>query len=132
MDSVEKTRRKALRPPRQLPPPVAPALQVTFPKYLVPYACIRCRKSFKRKSDPELPSKPCPHCRGIAIRLYRHFKAPPMNDLQQWKKVAYLIQHGFRFYHQYDEDGRCVPYPETMAEAKEFVRRFAKKPTTNL
>lgn len=85
--------------------------------------------SFKRKVEHDesgLPDKQCPHCGGVAIGLYRHFKAPPMNDILQWKKVAFLIHNGFRFNHQRDQSGCVVPYPSTMAEAKEFVLRYTK------
>jgi DNA-directed RNA polymerase subunit RPC12/RpoP len=100
---------------------------VTFPARLHPYVCLACRKSFKRKWIEEfqagmgMPDKTCPHCGGVAIGLSRNFKAPPMNDIQQWAKVAYLIKNGFRFHHQYDESGQAVPYPATLADAKKFV-----------
>ena len=74
-----------------------------------------------------MPDKTCPHCGGVAIGLSRNFKAPPMNDIQQWKKVAYLVQNGFRFNHQYDEGGQAVPYPTTMAETKKFVLLYKNR-----
>ena len=126
---AERERRKALRPVRKDYLIAEPVQMFSGRGYLFPYACLACRKSFKRKFETGLPDKPCPHCGGVAIGLYRHFKAPPMDDIQQWKKVALLIQHGFRFHHQYDENGNCVPYPATMAEAKVFVLRFAKMKT---
>ena len=121
--------RKALRSAAQSRPRVEPAPKSTGPAYLFPYACVSCRKSFKRKveeHEPGLPDKQCPHCGGVATGLYRHFKAPPTNDILQWKKVALLIQNGFRFEHLRDQNGCAVPYPSTMAEAREFVLRYAK------
>lgn len=127
---AEKERRKALRPARPSRIYVKPTPWVG-PAYLLPYACLACRKSFKRKViDLGIPDKKCPHCGGVAMGLSRYFKAPPTNNIPQWKKVAFLIQNGFRFYHQRDQDGCVVPYPSTMAEAKEFVLRYAKPKQT--
>ena len=50
-----------------------------------------------------------------------------MDDIQQWKKVAYLVKHGFRFHHQRDESGQIVPYPTTMADAKKFVLLYGNR-----
>ena len=128
-DPSEKVRRIAIRPPPGSHRRVEPAPKVTGPAYLFPYACMTCRKSFKRKAIEDktgLPDKKCPDCGGLAIGLYRHFKAPPKDDIQQWKKVEFLIQNGFRFNHQLDGNGCVVPYPTTMAEAKNFVLQYAK------
>ncbi len=130
---AERERHKALRPigPSLRKVPTGPV--VTFPARLYPYACFACRKSFKRKwseefkAGMEMPDKTCPHCGGVAIGLSRNFKAPPMNDLPQWKKVAYLINNGFRFHHQYDESGQTVPYPATQADAKKFVLLYRSR-----
>lgn len=128
----ERVRRKALRPKGPLLRKSPLKAIVTFPARLHPYACLTCRKSFKRKWSEEyqqagMPDKTCPHCGGVAIGLSRLFKAPPMSDLQQWKKVAYLIQQGFRFYHQHDESGQAVPYPATLADAKKFVLLYGSR-----
>ncbi len=128
---TERERRKALRPERAFHRKVPTEPVGTFPARLYPYACFACRKSFKRKlsegSEVGMPDKTCPHCGGVAIGLSRNFKAPPMNDIQQWKKVAYLVKNGFRFYHQYDESGQAVPYPATMAEAPKFVLLYKNR-----
>jgi DNA-directed RNA polymerase subunit RPC12/RpoP len=122
----EKYRRMALRRdignrllPAAKPKPLGPA-------YLFPYACFTCQKSFKRKVDVGLPEKTCPHCGSVAVGLSRNFKAPRADDVKQWKKVAFLVKHGFRFFHQYDAAGLLVAYPSTMSEAKEFVARYGK------
>ena len=95
--------------------------------YLFPFACLTCRKSFRRTSAPEVSELTCPHCGGRAVRLNRKFKAPPRDDLTQWEKVRLLVEHGFRFATVYDEDGYSVPYPATLAEARAFVTRFRPK-----
>jgi hypothetical protein len=97
------------------------------PARLYPYVCFRCQKSFKRKVDEELPEKTCPQCGNIAVGLSRNFKAPRVGDFKQWKKVAFLVKHGFTFFHQYDANGNRVAYPATMSEAKEFVVRYSIK-----
>lgn len=106
--------------------PSIPSRKATIsgPVYLFPYACFACRKSFKRKHEEGMPNKLCPHCGGTAVGLSRNFRAPPMGDVQQWKTVAYLVQHGFRYYHQYNHDGLAVPHPTTLREAKEFVALY--------
>lgn len=60
--------------------------------------------------------------------LSRKFSAPKTNDQQQWLKVQYLVENGFRFYSVYEptpSGGRQrVKYPETLQEAVDFVIRF--------
>jgi hypothetical protein len=106
--------------------PSSPEQKVVGPAYLFPYACFSCRKSFKRKFEDGLPNKTCPNCGGVAIGLSRNFKAPASSDSGQWKKVEFLVEHGFRFYHQYNVDGHLVPYPATLAEAKDFVALYPR------
>jgi hypothetical protein len=96
------------------------------PQWLFPYVCFTCRKSFKRRLvGQELADKKCPNCGGVAIGLSRKFKPPLRSDAAQWKKVEYLVAHGFRFFSQKDpRTGATTPYPATLAEARIFVRRF--------
>jgi hypothetical protein len=64
------------------------------------------------------------------VGLSRQFKPPPRDDVAQWKKVEYLVAHGFRFFSQKDPlTGGPVPYPETLGEARAFVRRFGRSPS---
>jgi hypothetical protein len=97
--------------------------------YNMSFACFVCCKSFKRefnlsKGCPE--TLICPNCGGKAINLGRHFKPPQETDKKQWKKVRFLVDHGFRFQKVYDKDnaGLHIPYPETLEQAKEFVDRW--------
>ena len=99
------------------------------PRRLFPYVCFTCRKSFKRMVEPDvagLPDKVCPQCGGTAVGLSRKFKAPARTDIAQWKKVEYLVRHGFCFFSQH-EPGGTAPYPSTLAEARAFVRRYGKR-----
>jgi hypothetical protein len=59
------------------------------------------------------------------FQLSRKFKAPRAADAAQWAKVEFLVAHGFSFYSVYERIGvgeRRVQYPETLAEAREFVK----------
>ena len=98
--------------------------------YMHPFACFRCRRSFKRGYERDIGERPCPHCGGIAIRLNRKFKAPPSEDREQWAKVEYLVTHGFRFQSLHEADGTAVVYPNTLREAEEFVRRRGRCQTS--
>lgn len=60
--------------------------------------------------------------------LSRKFAAPRSKELAQWEKIRYLIDHGFRFYPVFEPSCggmKTVRYPATLAEAKDFVQRFA-------
>jgi hypothetical protein len=94
------------------------------PEVLFPFACFECRRAFKRGYEPGVEARPCPACGGTAYRLDRKFKPPTRNDIKQWQKVRFLYEQGFRFQSVPNEDGRAVPYPETLAEARLFVQRF--------
>jgi len=101
----------------------------TFPKYLTSYACLNCRKAFKRREGGL--TLVCPNCGGAAHRTSRNFKAPKQSDLEQWSKVSFLLHRGFRFTSIRDAAGIRIPYPKTLEEAKEFVekyRKFAQEP----
>jgi hypothetical protein len=59
------------------------------------------------------------------------FRAPKKSDIQQWKKVKFLFEHGFFFQRVYKQIGRgtyaSVRYPRDLAEAKVFVTEFKKQ-----
>lgn len=92
----------------------------------MPYACFPCRKSFKRYvADASAPDVlPCPECRGSAVRLSRKFKPPRRSDKAQWAKVEAVFRAGFRF----ESLPGYAPYPRTLAEVDEFVRRHGGQP----
>lgn len=98
-------------------------MKVDLPTYLFPYACFACRRSFRRAYEPGLPNRKCPNCGGESIALNRKFKAPASDDVEQWKKVRFLVEHGFRFQSVY-ENKETVPYPASLREAKAFVERY--------
>jgi hypothetical protein len=99
--------------------------------YLFPFACFGCRKSFKY--PPRSEGRLCPQCRKPLEMLSRKFSAPKSRDLAQWRKIEFLVAHGFRFYSVYEPSStgglRKVRYPDTLAEAKLFVKTFKPQPT---
>jgi hypothetical protein len=103
--------------------------------YSYAYACLSCRRSFKRPGGPGAPDlRPCPRCRGDAVNLGRNFRAPAVDDLTQWRKVGFLVRHGFVFQTLYDpETGTRIGYPRTLEAARSFVRKYRHLalPTSN-
>jgi hypothetical protein len=101
-----------------------------FPKekslqsYLFPHVCFNCRKSFKKPLSEE--ARLCPQCGDAMARLSRKFSAPASIDIPQWKKVQFLVDHGFLFQSVRDTTGRGghISYPATLGEAKVFVVTF--------
>ncbi|MGO2010995.1 MAG: hypothetical protein ACTH7Q_02605 [Pseudoalteromonas sp.] len=100
------------------------------PEYSMSFACCECRTSNKRQFKLAPCDYPktieCPICNGVAINLGRHFKPPKKSDLVQWKKVKFLIEHGFVFQKiRTDKNSvESIPYPDTLAQAKEFVIKY--------
>lgn len=94
-------------------------------RYLFPYVCFDCRKAF-RKPLRDLP-RVCPQCGRTMVMLNRKFSAPKMTDTEQWRKVHFLVEQGFRFQSIHEADGSLVRYPESMAEAKEFTAKYAHR-----
>jgi hypothetical protein len=65
-------------------------------------------------------------CGGPAEEVHCRFKAPPASKIAQWKKVRYLIEHGFRF-QTLGADGKNVRYPATLKEAEVWVKNWAHR-----
>ena len=59
--------------------------------------------------------------------LSRKFSAPKMSDAEQWRKVEFLVDQGFKFQSIHEADGSLVRYPVNMAEAKEFAEKYAHR-----
>jgi hypothetical protein len=64
-------------------------------------------------------------CGRPAPWVHRKFKAPKAADVAQWEKVRFLIQHGFLFHSFGDGRGHNVRYPETLKEAKAWVKQWS-------
>lgn len=104
--------------------------------YMMSFACFECCKAFKREYElgSGIQALPCPQCGSLAHNLGRHFKPPKKSDTEQWNKVKFLFEHGFRF--QKIRTGsshhETVPYPKTLNEAREFVIKYKDHAISNL
>ncbi|TMO80274.1 hypothetical protein CWC16_08855 [Pseudoalteromonas sp. S3776] len=107
-----------------------PQVKVQSPVYSMSFACCNFKTSNMRQFNLAPCDYPrtieCPVCKGVAVNLGRHFKPPKNSDTAQWKKVEYLIEHGFVFQkiRTIKNSFDSVPYPETLAQAKEFVIKY--------
>lgn len=107
-----------------------PQVKYQGPRYSMSFACCECRTSNMRQFDVAPYNYPktieCPICKGVAVNLGRHFKPPKKSDLVQWKKIKLLIEHGFVFQkiRTTKNSYESVPYPETLAQAAEFVIQY--------
>ena len=87
------------------------------------YACFTCRKSFKwphdRTVDPRtLPAPVCPDCHSPLEAMGLDFRAPPKDDLRQWRKVQILALRGIRYLSCGCGPG---PRPEELREVAAFL-----------
>ncbi|KAA9001095.1 hypothetical protein FJU30_07510 [Affinibrenneria salicis] len=96
-------------------------------RWLLPHVCFICRKAYRK--PPAVAARRCPQCGGAMTGLSRKFATPARSDIRQWKKVQYLVEHGFFFQSVYrlsEGGGYCkVAYPASLADAREFVRLYA-------
>ena len=94
------------------------------------FVCLECCKSFKREYDLLPKDYPvelkCPNCGGTTYNFGRHFKPPKSTDKKQWDKIRFLFENGFRFQKIRIDDSHqhTVPYPKTLTEAKEFIKKY--------
>ena len=98
--------------------------------------CLNCRKAFNISSDftAHVPEK-CPECSGKLLMFNHKFKPPKQSDIQAWKVVAFLYEHGFYYQHIQKDlpdeilknmpiSDRYVEYPNSLSEAKEFINKY--------
>jgi len=99
--------------------------------YLRTYAfvCLTCRKSFKRYCpiDENVDKLACPHCGKVSYNFGRNFHTPKTSDSAQWEKIEFLFNNGFRFQKIYNASYQTIPYPKTLDEAKDFVKKYKDK-----
>ncbi|NYZ69575.1 hypothetical protein H0A36_26525 [Endozoicomonas sp. SM1973] len=94
---------------------------------LVPYTCFGCRSTYKRPFEKGVFYRKCPTCGGAALCMDIRFRPPKKLDDKQWKKVKYLVDHGFNFQKVYHKEGPIwhrERYPQNLEQAKEFVIKF--------
>ena len=69
------------------------------------YACLHCRKVFKRPSHRRVGNRyqaldytpACPQCQTALVRLGDAFRAPPKDDVSAWLTVERDIRKGRTF-----------------------------------
>ena len=94
--------------------------------------CLDCRKVFSQGTDftKFKKDKVCPNCGKMMIFLNEKFRPPKINNGKEWEVVKFLIKNGYHYDHiwEYVEQGtfRMVnsPYPKTMKEAEEFIKKY--------
>lgn len=102
-----------------------PRINQANPQRRAPFVCVDCRRSFKRPIEPGVTRRPCPLCGKPAVRLSRWFKPPRAADDRAWAKVRLLIDHGFDFAPLHDEWGDEIRYPQSLREARTWIRQWA-------
>ncbi|WP_394172069.1 hypothetical protein [Thalassotalea litorea] len=97
---------------------------------LVPYTCFSCRCTFKRPFEKKVFYRKCPTCSKQTVMMDIRFRPPKKSDDKQWKKVEYLVAHGFFFQKIYRKEGYAhyrEKYPKSLEEAKEFVLKYKEQ-----
>ncbi|HEX8312392.1 MAG TPA: hypothetical protein VF614_13810 [Chthoniobacteraceae bacterium] len=106
--------------------------------YNLQHACFQCCKVFKlayqtkrhlraawlsrrlsgRQPSSEFQEPPhvCPECGGPVEMMGRAFRAPRTNNSDGWRRVALLVQAGYRFF-SYSSGS----YPSNLRGIREFI-----------
>lgn len=88
----------------------------------LPFACFACRKSFKRPTQRGVTHRPCPVCGRPALQLGRYFQPPPQTKRKEWQAIEYLVENGYTFDRDTDDNGRFIRIPKTLAAAQAFFK----------
>jgi hypothetical protein len=93
--------------------------------YSLPFVCFKCRKAFKKGPQFSAPTllheTPCPQCGRALAFVGRYFKAPPRQNLKQWRKVQLLYESGWR------ADGYQARHLSTLRAAKTHLRELPEQ-----
>lgn len=88
--------------------------------------CLNCKISQNIDSDFTKHSslnRVCVICNNELVLLPHRFRPPSKNETKKWEIIKFLFDNGFRFEHiQVNES--YVKIPETMYEAKEFIKKY--------
>lgn len=89
--------------------------------------CLDCRVAYNHDFSNDLRDNcTCPQCGKDAYIFSNRFRPPKKQALKKWEVVKYFIANGFFYHHILDENSCYQPYPETLKEAEEFVKRYKK------
>tara|TARA_R110002050_G_scaffold204327_1_gene339514 strand:- start:47 stop:349 length:303 start_codon:yes stop_codon:yes gene_type:complete len=87
--------------------------------------CLNCLRVENLGTDYEnFRTGNCPECSSEMIFVNHKFRPPKKNDKKRWELVKFLIARGFNFQSVSDENGIYVTYPQSIEEAKEFVKKY--------
>ena len=85
------------------------------------WACLACRKVFKKPDADASARVPCPDCGQPMTRMGKAFRAPRDANLAQWQKVELLAHNGFVFH----KDGG--ERPAQLSEVPGFLEAQARR-----
>ena len=72
--------------------------------------CINCHIAFN--SGYFLTKEiPCPNCGGMMIWMPHRFRPPKKADNEKWAAVKYLVEHGFKYHHIYENNTDSPKFP---------------------
>jgi len=90
--------------------------------------CLDCRAAFSHDFNNDLRNAcPSPQCSKTAYILPHRFRPPKKQSFKKWEVVEYFITNGFFYQPIIDEKYCYQPYPETLKEAQEFVKKYKKQ-----
>lgn len=95
-------------------------------RFLVSYACFRCRKNFKKPFVADQDYK-CPQCSEPLAHMGRSFKAPRQTETKQWEKARRLWAAGYRF-HTNTRRQHVPPYPEKLSDVDAWIEENPHHP----
>lgn len=105
----------------------------------MPYACLDCRKVFKKPQYELCASgawetidhdRICPQCGHQLFETGMAFKAPKQNDEKAWDRIAPLLRSGYRFNPDFGspfEEAVAVKTPRPMIPKSEFRKPSRKR-----
>jgi hypothetical protein len=79
------------------------------------WACFQCSKVFKKPAVSTLEAFVCPDCKQPMTMMRTAFRAPKMDDPEQWEKAEKLVKNGFFFY------PNAGARPKRLADLPEFL-----------
>lgn len=88
--------------------------------------CLSCKRVESLGTDhSQFRTGHCPQCKSEMFFVNHKFRPPKTTDEKSWAVATYLISHGFSYCTIRDEQGFAVTYPTTLADAQEFVAKYA-------
>lgn len=126
-------------------------LQPRADEQLHKFACLTCRRVFKRRVTGTgrrnharpIDVRVCPSCGGEAFLMGANFRAPPRADKAAWRVVEMLVRAGFAYANFYvplslsrlghpktrypailSASSKVCRFPTDLAGARAFIERY--------